>query len=71
MLGRTIAFTAVTVGLTMLFGTLIALLLARLGTFMRLLITTGLVLVWSMPPVVASTSGAGWSTTSSASSTGR
>jgi N,N'-diacetylchitobiose transport system permease protein len=53
VLGRTIAFTAVTVGLTMLFGTLIALLLARLGTFMRLLITTGLVLVWAMPPVVA------------------
>ena len=37
----------------MLFGTLIALLLQRLGTFMRLLITTGLVLVWAMPPVVA------------------
>ena len=55
VLGRTIAFTAVTVVLTMLFGTLIALLLARLGTFMRLLITTGLVLVWSMPPVVAVT----------------
>ena len=55
VLGRTIAFTAVTVGLTMLFGTLIALLLQRLGTFMRLLITTGLVLVWSMPPVVAVT----------------
>jgi N,N'-diacetylchitobiose transport system permease protein len=53
VLGRTIAFTAVTVGLTMFFGTLIALLLARLGTLMRLLITTGLVLVWSMPPVVS------------------
>jgi N,N'-diacetylchitobiose transport system permease protein len=53
VLGRTVAFTAVTVGLTMVFGTLIALLLARLGTFMRLLITTGLVLVWSMPPVVS------------------
>jgi N,N'-diacetylchitobiose transport system permease protein len=53
VLGRTVAFTAVTVGLTMLFGTLIALLLQRLGTFMRLLLTTGLVLVWSMPPVVA------------------
>ena len=50
-----VAFTAVTVGLTMLFGTLIALLLARLGAFMRLLITTGLVLAWSMPPVVAVT----------------
>jgi N,N'-diacetylchitobiose transport system permease protein len=53
VLGRTVAFTAVTVGLTMVLGTLIALLLARLGTLMRLLITTGLVLVWAMPPVVA------------------
>jgi N,N'-diacetylchitobiose transport system permease protein len=53
VLGRTVAFTAVTVGLTMLFGTLIALLLAALGKFMRLLITMGLVLVWAMPPVVS------------------
>jgi N,N'-diacetylchitobiose transport system permease protein len=52
---RTFAFTAVTVGLTMLLGTLIALLLARLGSLMRLLITTGLVLAWSMPPVVSVT----------------
>jgi N,N'-diacetylchitobiose transport system permease protein len=50
---RTIVFTAVTVGLTMLFGTLIALLLAQLGGFMRLLISTGLVLAWAMPPVVS------------------
>jgi N,N'-diacetylchitobiose transport system permease protein len=50
---RTIVFTAVTVALTMLFGTLIALLLARLGGAMRLLITTALVLAWAMPPVVA------------------
>jgi N,N'-diacetylchitobiose transport system permease protein len=50
---RTIGFTAFTVGSTMVLGTLIALLLAQLGGFMRLLITTGLVLVWSMPPVVA------------------
>ena len=53
VLVRTIGFTAVTVSLTMLFGTLIALLLARLGAFMRLLITTALVLAWAMPPVVA------------------
>jgi N,N'-diacetylchitobiose transport system permease protein len=53
VLARTVAFTAVTVGLTMLFGTLIALLLAALGKFMRLLITMGLVLVWAMPPVVS------------------
>ena len=37
----------------MVFGTLIALLLAQLGRFMRLLLTTGLVLVWAMPVVVA------------------
>jgi N,N'-diacetylchitobiose transport system permease protein len=50
---RTIVFTAVTVSLTMVFGTLIALLMAQLGGFMRLLISTGLVLVWAMPPVVS------------------
>jgi N,N'-diacetylchitobiose transport system permease protein len=53
VLVRTIVFTAGAVSLTMLFGTLIALLLARLGAFMRLLLTTGLVLVWAMPVVVA------------------
>jgi N,N'-diacetylchitobiose transport system permease protein len=50
---RTFVFTAVCVGLTMVFGTLIALLLARLGRFMRLLLTSGLVLVWATPVVVA------------------
>jgi N,N'-diacetylchitobiose transport system permease protein len=53
VLARTFAFTAVNVGLTMLLGTLIALLLAALGRGMRLLLTTGLVLVWAMPPVVS------------------
>jgi N,N'-diacetylchitobiose transport system permease protein len=53
VLVRTIVFTAVTVSLTMVLGTLIALLLRSLGGFMRLLITTGLVLVWAMPPVVS------------------
>jgi N,N'-diacetylchitobiose transport system permease protein len=53
VLGRTILFTVVNVGLTMVLGTLIALLLVKLGRFMRLLLTTGLVLVWSMPVVVA------------------
>jgi N,N'-diacetylchitobiose transport system permease protein len=53
VLVRTIVFTAGAVGFTMAFGTLIALLLARLGGFMRLLLTTGLVLVWAMPVVVA------------------
>jgi N,N'-diacetylchitobiose transport system permease protein len=50
---RTVVFTASNVGLTMVFGTLLALLLVRLSTGVRLLLTTGLVLVWAMPPVVA------------------
>jgi N,N'-diacetylchitobiose transport system permease protein len=50
---RTVLFTAVNVSLTMVLGTAIALLIARLGRFMRLLLTTGLVLVWATPVVVA------------------
>jgi N,N'-diacetylchitobiose transport system permease protein len=53
VVARTVAFTAACVSLTMLFGMLIALLLARLGPLMRFLLTTGLVLVWAMPVVVA------------------
>ena len=53
VLVRTIVFTIVNVGLTMILGTLVALLLVKLGRWMRLLLTTGLVLVWSMPVVVA------------------
>jgi N,N'-diacetylchitobiose transport system permease protein len=53
VLVRTLLFTGACVGFTMLFGTLIALLLAKLGRFMRLLLTTGLVLAWAMPVVVA------------------
>jgi len=50
---RTVIFTAVNVGLTIVLGMLIALLLVRLSTWVRLLLTSGLVLVWSMPVVVA------------------
>ena len=50
---RTVIFTAVNVGLTLVLGTLIALLLQQLGRFMRMLVTAGLVLAWSMPVVVA------------------
>jgi len=50
---RTIVFTVANVGLTMVLGTLIALLLVRISTWVRILLTTGLVLVWAMPPVVA------------------
>ncbi len=52
-LGRTLVFTAVNVGLTMVLGTLIALLLVRLALPVRVLLMTGLVLVWAMPAVVA------------------
>jgi N,N'-diacetylchitobiose transport system permease protein len=50
---RTIVFTIANVGLTMGLGTLIALLLVRVSTWVRLLLTAGLVLVWATPPVVA------------------
>ena len=50
---RTIVFTVVNVGLTMVIGTLLALLFIRVSTWMRVLLTAGLVLVWAMPPVVA------------------
>src|SRR5438105_7016700 len=50
---RTVAFTAVNVALTMVLGTLIALLLVRVSRAVRLLVTTALVLAWSMPVVVA------------------
>jgi len=52
-LERTVFFTIANVGLTMTLGTLIALLLVRVSTIVRILLTVGLVLVWSMPVVVA------------------
>jgi N,N'-diacetylchitobiose transport system permease protein len=53
VLGRTLLFTVAAVGLTMVLGTAIALLLLQVGRFMRLALTTGLVLVWATPIVVA------------------
>jgi len=50
---RTIVFTAANVGLTLVLGMLIALLLVRLSGPVRILLTSGLVLVWAMPVVVA------------------
>src|ERR671935_2988318 len=50
---RTVVFTIANVGSTMGLGTLIALLLVRVSTWARLLLTSGLVLVWTMPAVVA------------------
>jgi N,N'-diacetylchitobiose transport system permease protein len=50
---RTVIFTAATVALTIGIGTLIAFLLVRVSTWVRILLTAGLVLAWSMPAVVA------------------
>jgi N,N'-diacetylchitobiose transport system permease protein len=52
-LARTIVFTIANVGLTMVLGTLLALLLVRVSSWVRILLTAGLVLVWAMPQVVA------------------
>jgi N,N'-diacetylchitobiose transport system permease protein len=50
---RTVVFTFVNVALTLVLGTLIALLLVRVAAAVRVLITAGLVFVWAMPVVVA------------------
>ena len=50
---RTIVFTFVNVALTLVLGTLLALLLMRVATPIRLMITSALVLAWAMPVVVA------------------
>ncbi len=50
---RTVVFTIVNVGLTMVIGTLIALLATRLSSPVRILLSSALVLVWAMPVVVA------------------
>jgi N,N'-diacetylchitobiose transport system permease protein len=50
---RTIVFTVANVALTIGIGTLIALLLTKVSSIVRVLLTAGLVLAWAMPPVVA------------------
>ena len=50
---RTVAFTAVCVSLTMVLGTAIALLLLQVSRIVRVALTTGLVLVWAIPTIVA------------------
>jgi N,N'-diacetylchitobiose transport system permease protein len=51
---RTVLFTAGVVALTIVLGTLVALLMDRLGARMRLLLSIGMILAWATP-VVAST----------------
>ncbi|MFJ3789147.1 carbohydrate ABC transporter permease [Kitasatospora sp. NPDC090091] len=53
--GRTVAFTVVNVVLIMVFGTLVGLLLDRLGKRMRLALSLALILAWAMPVVAATT----------------
>jgi N,N'-diacetylchitobiose transport system permease protein len=50
---RTVAFTAVNVSLTIVLGTLIALLLVRVSRVVRYMLTGALVFVWATPVVVA------------------
>jgi N,N'-diacetylchitobiose transport system permease protein len=53
IVGRTVVFTAVNVGLTMILATLIALLLVRMGSIMRLVLSVGLIWVWATPQIVS------------------
>jgi len=50
---RTVIFTVVNVSLTIVIGMAMALLLVRVSTWVRIVLSSGLVLVWSMPVVVA------------------
>ena len=52
---RTLVFAAVCVALTIGLGTLVALLMRRVGRAMRLVISAGLLLAWATPPVSAAT----------------
>jgi N,N'-diacetylchitobiose transport system permease protein len=53
VVGRSLLFTGVAVGLSMALGTLLALLMERVSSPVRLLLSTGLIFVWATPVVVA------------------
>jgi N,N'-diacetylchitobiose transport system permease protein len=53
VLRRTVAFCAVNVTLTMVIGTLVALLLGQLGPRLRTMVNVGLLLAWAIPPLTA------------------
>jgi N,N'-diacetylchitobiose transport system permease protein len=50
---RTVIFTIANVSLTIVIGMALALLLVRVSAWVRIVLSSGLVLVWSMPIVVA------------------
>ncbi|HLU54420.1 MAG TPA: sugar ABC transporter permease [Pseudonocardia sp.] len=51
VLPNTVVFAAVAVALTVVFGTLVALLLARLSPVVRGVVTTAIMVAWAMPAV--------------------
>ena len=51
VLGRTVAFCAETVVLTMVAGMIVALITQRVGRGLRLVMVTSLLLAWAMPPL--------------------
>jgi N,N'-diacetylchitobiose transport system permease protein len=51
VLPNTVVFAVVAVALTVVFGTLVALLLARLAPLVRGLVTTAIMVAWAMPAV--------------------
>jgi N,N'-diacetylchitobiose transport system permease protein len=53
VLRRSLLFCAVCVGLTLFLGTLVALLLGKLGKLMRTAVSLSLILAWSVPPLSA------------------
>jgi N,N'-diacetylchitobiose transport system permease protein len=53
VLVRTLVMTGAMVGMTIGLGLLLALMLRRTASWLRRALTTGLVIVWAMPPVVA------------------
>ena len=53
VLGRSVGLAAASVVATMVLGVLIALLMKRLGTALRTLVSVGLLLAWAMPPLSA------------------
>ena len=55
VLARSVAFCAVNVVLTMVLGVGVALLMTRLGRFLKGLVSIGLLLAWAMPPISATT----------------
>lgn len=52
---RTFWWTLVNVVLIMVIGTLVALMMQRLGRRMRIMVTTGLVLAWASPVIATTT----------------